>query len=435
MRLLCRKIGEITVMNKHLRKFLLLLPCLLLHPEGSRAITVDIPAGEVVSGGDVHSVVTQRVYGEADNFTVLGKQQVMSGGVTRNSNIYPYGQQDVLQNGISYGTVVQQYAVQNVDGRAYSSSVGSYGTIDVNAGGYAEDTSVDGGSFFVSSGGTAEGTVIASGHEYISGTDNNAKVSGGVGNMGGAILKGIEGKLGNTAVFAYDANPEKLADLRLVGATAAGSAREIAEKCDFILLAVKPQHLGEVLAEIKDSVKPETVFISICAGISAEFIRERTIPNAKVVLVMPNTPMMLGCGASAMSHDETVSEDEFAFARKVIGSCGITEVIPTDKMKEIIAVNGSSPAFIYLYAKGFVDYADSVGIDKDVALRLFAQSLIGSAKMLTESGMTVDELIKQVSSPGGTTLAGLDKLYEGDLTGDVKNACEACTKRAYELGQ
>lgn len=79
--------------------------------------------------------------------------------------------------------------------------------------------------------------------------------------MGGAILKGIEGKLGNTAVFAYDANAEKLADLRLVGATAAGSAREIAEKCDFILLAVKPQHLGEVLAEIKDSVKPETVFI------------------------------------------------------------------------------------------------------------------------------------------------------------------------------
>ena len=82
-----------------------------------------------------------------------------------------------------------------------------------------------------------------------------------------------------------------------------------------------------------------------------------------------------------------------------------------------------------------MDYADSVGIDKDVALRLFAQSLIGSAKMLTESGMTVDELIKQVSSPRGTTLAGLDKLYEGDLTGDVKNACEACTKRAYELGQ
>ncbi len=257
----------------------------------------------------------------------------------------------------------------------------------------------------------------------------------GVGNMGGAILKGIEGKLGNTAVFAYDASPEKLENLRLLGATAAASAREIAEKCDYILLAVKPQHLGGVLGEIKDSVKPETVFISICAGISADFIRERTIPNAKVVLVMPNTPMMLGCGASAMSHDDKVSEEEFAFARKIIGSCGITEVISPDKMKEVIAINGSSPAFIYLYAKGFVDYADSVGIDKGAALRLFAQSLIGSAKMLTDSGMTVDELIKQVSSPGGTTLAGLDKLYEGDITGDVKRACDACTSRAYELGK
>jgi len=253
--------------------------------------------------------------------------------------------------------------------------------------------------------------------------------------MGGAIMKGIEGKLGNTAVFAYDANPERLENLTVVGATAAASAREIAEKCDYILLAVKPQHLSEVLAEIKESVTEKTVFISICAGISAEYIRSRTLANAKVILVMPNTPMMLGFGASAMSHDETVSEEEFAFARKIIGSCGITEVIPMDKMKEVIAINGSSPAFIYLYAKGFVDYADSVGIDKNAALRLFAQSLIGSAKMLTESGMTVDELIKQVSSPGGTTIAGLDKLYEGDLTGDVNRACEACTSRAYELGE
>lgn len=255
----------------------------------------------------------------------------------------------------------------------------------------------------------------------------------GVGNMGGAIIKGIEGNLGNTAVFAYDGNPEKLQNLP--GATPLSSCKEIAEKCDYILLAVKPQQLEGVLAEIKDSIKPKTVFISICAGISAEFIRKRTIPDAKVVLVMPNTPMMLGLGASAMSHDDKVSEKEFEFARKIIGSCGITEVISPDKMKEIIAINGSSPAFIYLFAKGFVSYAEKVGIDGGTALRLFAQSLVGSAKMLTDSGMTVDELIKQVSSPGGTTLAGLDKLYEGDLVGDVINACESCTKRAYELGK
>ena len=257
----------------------------------------------------------------------------------------------------------------------------------------------------------------------------------GVGNMGHAILKGINGKLGNTAVFAFDSNPEKLKGLTELGATAAGSVRELAEKCNFILLAVKPQQLDPALEEIKAAGSNGAVLISICAGISAEYIRERTFAKAKVVLVMPNTPMMLGEGASAMSHDDSVSDEEFAFARKIIGSCGITEVVPMDKMKEVIAINGSSPAFIYLYAKGFVDYAASVGIDSGAALRLFSQTLVGSARMMTDSNMTVDELIKQVSSPGGTTLAGLDKLYEGGLTDIVANACDACTKRAYELGQ
>lgn len=256
----------------------------------------------------------------------------------------------------------------------------------------------------------------------------------GVGNMGGAIIKGIKGKLGNTAVFAYDQNPDKLKDLRSVGATASSSVLELAQKCDYILLAVKPQQLDEVLAEIKKAGSVNAVIISICAGISAEYIRERTFANAKVVLVMPNTPMMLGFGASAMSRDEKVSDEEFAFARKIIGSCGITEVIPANKMKEVIAINGSSPAFIYVYAKGFVQYAQNVGIDPDAALRLFAQSLIGSAKMMTESGMTVDELIKQVSSPGGTTLAGLDVLERSNIVHTAINACEACTRRAYELG-
>ncbi len=256
----------------------------------------------------------------------------------------------------------------------------------------------------------------------------------GVGNMGGAIIRGINGKLGNTAVFAYDSNPEKLTGLRNIGATSSASVNDIAKRCDYVLLAVKPQQLDSVLEQIKQTGNEDLVIISICAGISAEYIRERTFPKAKVVPVMPNTPMMLGAGASALAHCEGVSDAEFAFARKIIGACGITETVPADKMKEVIAINGSSPAFIYLYAKGFVDYAEKVGIDKDAALRLFAQSLIGSAKMLTESKMTVDELIKQVSSPGGTTLAGLDKLYEGKLTETVMNACEACTKRAYELG-
>ncbi len=257
----------------------------------------------------------------------------------------------------------------------------------------------------------------------------------GAGNMGSAIVKGIAKSELEVELFAYDKDTEKLVDLKKYGVKPCKSEAELAEKCGYILLAVKPQVLGEVLDKLKGTVGENHVFISICAGISSEFIKAHTCGGVRTAIVMPNTPAMLGVGASAVARDEDISDEEFEFAKKVIGSCGLVREIPMDKMKEIICINGSSPAFIYLFAKGFVDYAENVGIDRKTALELFAQSLIGSANMLTDSGMTVDELIKQVSSPGGTTLAGIDKLNEGKLTEAVMEACRACTKRAYELAE
>ena len=150
---------------------------------------------------------------------------------------------------------------------------------------------------------------------------------------------------------------------------------------------------------------------------------------------MPNTPLLLGEGATALSKVEPASDEEFALVCSIFDACGETAVLPADRMKEIIAINGSSPAFIYLFAKGFIEYAQEQGISAEAAEKLFAKTLIGSAKMITDSGNTIDELIKMVSSPGGTTLAGLDRLYEGNLVQTVKNACESCTKRAYELAE
>lgn len=254
----------------------------------------------------------------------------------------------------------------------------------------------------------------------------------GTGNMGSAIIGGITKQGIDAEIYAFDKDAEKLASLPVIPCD---SEIDLVNKCKYILLATKPQVLGEVLDTISFAVREDTVFISICAGISEEFIRSHTIPEAKVILVMPNTPMMLGCGASAMATDSKTTDEEFSFAKAVIGSCGVVEIIPIDKMKEIICINGSSPAFIYLFAKGFVDYASENGISAEAALSLFSATLAGSAKMLTESGMTVDQLIKQVSSPGGTTIAGLEKLYEGELVKDVLSACDACTKRAYELAK
>lgn len=259
----------------------------------------------------------------------------------------------------------------------------------------------------------------------------------GAGNMGTAIMRGIVSSSAgeNIQLYAFDPDISKVEALSDIGVVSCESEVELTSKCKYIFLAIKPQIIEKVMEAIAPAVTSDKIIISIAAGISDEFIVSKTIKDAKVILVMPNTPLLIGEGASALSKNENVTDEEFDVILDVFRSCGKVSVIPKDKMKEIIAINGSSPAFIYLFAKGFVDYAESVNISSDVALELFSQSLIGSAKMLTDSGYTIDELIKMVSSPGGTTIAGLEKLYEGALTDVVKKCCENCTKKAYELSK
>lgn len=259
----------------------------------------------------------------------------------------------------------------------------------------------------------------------------------GVGNMGSAILKGIAGSSlrDETTLFAYNPTEAKVDALAAYGVKKCTSEAEVAKASQYLFLAIKPQKFEEVLPRIADAVTEKTVLISIAAGIGADYIRKLTKPFAKVVLAMPNTPLLLGVGATALAKDDSVTEEEFDVVRQIFDSCGMTAVVAPEQMKEIIAINGSSPAFIYLFAKGFLDYAAKAGLPEESAKELFVQSLIGSAKMITESGSTIDELIRQVSSPGGTTLAGLDRFYAGKLTEVVEDACEHCTKRAYELAK
>lgn len=259
----------------------------------------------------------------------------------------------------------------------------------------------------------------------------------GAGNMGYAIMKGIVGsKMGkDIQLYAFDKYAPILDRLDELGTVKCSDCAEVVEKSEYVFLAIKPQQLDEVLDEIAPAVTKDTVIVSICAGITDDYIASKTVAGAKVVLVMPNTPLLLGEGATALSRSDSVTDEEFELVCNIFGSCGMYAVISKDKMKEIIAINGSSPAFIYLYAQAFVEYAKSVDIDETVARDLFAKSLIGSAKMITDSGKSLDELIEMVSSKGGTTIAGLEKLREGGLPKAVENCCKACTKRAYELSK
>ena len=162
----------------NMKKFFL-FGSLMLLPQTGNAITTTIPAGTVSSGGDIMSIVTQNVYGEADNYTVFGTQQVMSGGKTNGSIIYSYGQQNVLSGGVSNNTTVQYYGMQNINGSSYNSSVDTRGTINVNRGGYAEGTIVNGGTYSVLSGASSSQTIVNSGREYVTGTEENATINGG----------------------------------------------------------------------------------------------------------------------------------------------------------------------------------------------------------------------------------------------------------------
>lgn len=251
--------------------------------------------------------------------------------------------------------------------------------------------------------------------------------------MATATVKGISRSNIGAELYAYDLVPEKAEALKEYGVLPCKTVEELAGQAEYLVLVVKPQNISEVLEEARPFVSPRTVFVSIAAGITSGYICKKLGFQAKVVRVMPNTPLMLSYGATAISKKETVSEEEFAFSKSLFDCAGITAVIEEDKMNEIIPINGSSPAFIYQFAAEFIKYGKSAGIDEAVCLRLFAQTLIGSAKMLTDSGYTVEELITMVSSKGGTTIAGLAALDENGFASAIDICCKHCVNRAYEL--
>jgi pyrroline-5-carboxylate reductase len=258
----------------------------------------------------------------------------------------------------------------------------------------------------------------------------------GAGNMAGAIIEGIlkQGVASAQDLAVIDISSEKCAGFKERGMNIFDSYDSIAEFCDIIFLAVKPQNYEEVLLKLK-GFTDDCIIVSIAAGISTDYVKSCLGENSKVVRAMPNTPLLMGCGATALCHVEPVTDAEFEKVKKIFAAGGSVSVLPEEKMNSIISVNGSSPAYVYLFAKAIINGAIAQGIDAGTATALIAKTLEGSAKMITESGYNVDELIKMVSSKGGTTLMALEALYEHDFEGAIIDAMERCTKRAEELGK
>jgi pyrroline-5-carboxylate reductase len=259
----------------------------------------------------------------------------------------------------------------------------------------------------------------------------------GAGNMATAIIKGLMAQNDGKADFinVYDLSAEKCEIIKAFGTNICTSSADVVKISDIIVLAVKPQNYPEVLAELKPVVDISKTFVSIAAGISISYVQSGLDCKCPVVRVMPNTPLLLKKGASALCPSDNISEEDKETVYKMFSGSGVCEYITEEHMNEIISVNGSSPAYIYLFAKAMADYAQSCGIDYDKAMNLVCATLEGSAAMLRESGDSADVLIDKVSSKGGTTIAALDKLREHDFYEAVQDAMKACTNRAEELGK
>lgn len=259
----------------------------------------------------------------------------------------------------------------------------------------------------------------------------------GAGNMATAIIGGIlkSGSADGEHIIVYDVLPEKLMQMKEEkGILTAENVNEVTQRADIIVLAVKPQNYEAVLEDIKSAVTAEKVIVTIAAGISTDYIARAIGVECPMVRVMPNTPLLLGMGASALSK-RNISDEDFACVYDMFANGGVAVVLDEAQMNSVIAVNGSSPAYIYLFAKAMIDYAVSEGIDESAAIKLVCATLKGSAEMLENSGDSPETLIKKVSSPGGTTLKALEKLEEKDFYRSILEAMDACTQRAGELSK
>ena len=259
----------------------------------------------------------------------------------------------------------------------------------------------------------------------------------GAGNMAWAIVEGIlkKGVAEAASLAVCNRTPAKCARFAARGVRVMDSIAALAQGCDIVFLSVKPQNYAQVLGELAPAGGAEKIIVSIAAGISTEYIRGELGAVGRVVRAMPNTPLLLGCGATALSRGPGVGDADFAKVQSVFAAGGEVAVLPEDQMNAVIAVNGSSPAYVYLFVKAVMDGAAQQGIDPGTAKRLICQTLTGSAAMVMRSGMEPDELIRQVSSPGGTTLKALEALREHHFEQGIIDAMARCTARAEELGR
>jgi pyrroline-5-carboxylate reductase len=260
----------------------------------------------------------------------------------------------------------------------------------------------------------------------------------GAGRMATALAKGLVATrfTGADSILASDplaATREAFA--RTSGGQCLASNLEVVRGADVLVLAVKPGHVAEVLAEIRTEVQPRHLVISVAAGVPLKTLIASLGSRARLARVMPNTPALVGAGASAYALGGGATADDGRLVARLLETVGLAIEVPENLLDAVTGLSGSGPAYVYQVIEALSDGGVLVGLPRDVSTRLAAQTVLGAAQMVVQTGEAPAVLKDAVASPGGTTIAGLHALETGGLRAALMNAVRAATLRSRELGE
>jgi pyrroline-5-carboxylate reductase len=260
----------------------------------------------------------------------------------------------------------------------------------------------------------------------------------GAGNMAEALVKGLlrAGVAMPAEILCTDRRLDRLADLaKRYGIRTSPDNRAAAAEAAIVVLSVKPQVMNKLLAEIAPALDGSKLVVSIAAGVPLAAIERRVGHGVRLIRTMPNTPALVGAGATAVSPGEHATDADLAQARALFDAVGRSVIVDEPLLDAVTGLSGSGPAYIFLVIEALADAGVKVGLDRRTAQDLAAQTVLGSAQLLIETGEHPGRLKDQVTSPGGTAIAGLHTLEAGGLRTTLMNAVEAATKRSHELGR
>jgi pyrroline-5-carboxylate reductase len=256
----------------------------------------------------------------------------------------------------------------------------------------------------------------------------------GCGNMGGAILDGIisSGTINSKNINVYDISSNAIEHAKTKDVNIAVNIKELCKISDMILLAVKPNVTEEVLKSTEKLLEGKAL-LSIVAGVSCENLKKMANADVRILRIMPNTPAMVGEGATVLCSDNTFSEEEKKSAIEIFESVGIVEWIPEKLIDAVTGLSGGGPAYAAMFIEALADGGVKEGLSRATAYRLAAQTVLGTGKMIMETGIHPWALKDMVSSPAGTTIEGVKALEKGGMRFAVLEAVAESTDKSRNL--